>query len=119
MNIEFKGTQGEWEYEVDLDYDQGGNAIGLGPVVEVNGEVILKGITRDGTTEGCNYADVRLAAYARKLLSDLVEAAQLLRNYEKLHRSKGEEGHIKAERNKAWAEQFEATIAEALGEQEQ
>lgn len=68
---EFKGTQGEWEYEVDLDYDQGGNAIGLGPVVEVNGEVILKGITRDGTVEGCNFKDVRLAAAAPKLLKAL------------------------------------------------
>jgi hypothetical protein len=69
---EFKGTQGEWEYEVDLDYDQGGNSIGLGPVVEVNGEVILKGITRDGTVEGCNFKDVRLAAAAPDLLSALL-----------------------------------------------
>jgi hypothetical protein len=71
---EFKGTQGDWEYEVDLDYDQGGNSIGLGPVVEANGEVILKGITRDGTIEGCNFKDVRIAAAAPAmfaLLNDL------------------------------------------------
>jgi hypothetical protein len=76
---EFKGTQGEWEYEVDLDYDQGGNAIGLGPVVEVNGEVILKGITRDGTVEGCNFKDVRLAAAAPKLLEALQELEEAAR----------------------------------------
>jgi len=59
---EFKGTQGEWEYVFDIDYDQGGNAIGLGAVVEVGSEVIIKGITRDGTTDGCNVEDIQLAA---------------------------------------------------------
>ena len=61
--------------------------------------------------------DVILLRAAPDLLSDLKEAAQLLRNYEKLHREKGtEDGLIKADRNRAWAEQFEATLAKALGE---
>jgi hypothetical protein len=59
-------------------------------------------------------ANGRLIAAAPTMLSDLKEAAALLREYEKLHRAKNtEESTIKAERNKAWAEQFEATIAKA------
>jgi len=60
-------------------------------------------------------ANANLIAAAPRMLSDLVEVARLLREYEKLHRAKGEDGHIKAERNKAWAEQLEATISSARG----
>lgn len=122
MNIEFKGTPGPWEYEVDLDYDQGGNAIGLGPVVEVNGEVILKGITRNGTVEGCNFKDVRLAAAAPKLLEALKRMldldcpltgdpsrAELIEHWE----YEQSQGNGAAEDNLFAL----AVIAEALGEQ--
>lgn len=96
---EFKGTPGPWVVEV----------MPSGSVTVTAGQFFVAG-------DGCGLAreNAKLISVAPDLLSDLVEAAQLLRNYEKLHREKGtEDGLIKAERNKAWAEQFEATIAKA------
>lgn len=104
---EFKGTPGPWTvreiegafhnqkaYAIDFNEDQ---------------EQVVDYVYRK--------EDANLIAAAPDLLSDLIEAAQLLRNYEKLHREKGtEDGLIKAARNKAWAEQFEATITKATSD---
>ena len=90
--------------------ENGGRMVG---VMSKNDWVVYKAGQDRMSTEEIE-ANACLIAAAPDLLSDLVEAAQLLRNYEKLHREKGtEDGLIKADRNKAWAEQFEATINKA------
>lgn len=96
-----KHTPGPWTVVSDHDWHSG-QQYGVKDVVPLNHTI----------TE----ANANLIAAAPVMFSDLIEAAALLREYEKLHRAKGESGYIKAERNKAWAEQFEATIALAKGE---
>ena len=112
---EFKGTPGPWVAEQDIRFDsfEGEEYIAGMDVRSESGVEIIgcEGINGGGLEEQAN---AWLIAAAPNLLSDLKEAAQLLRNYEKLHRAKGtEDGLIKADRNRAWAEQFEATIAKA------
>lgn len=58
-------------------------------------------------------ANARLIAQAPTLLAYLTEAAQVVRQYERLHRAQGEE--TIADVNAALAARFEATIAAAVG----
>ena len=105
---EFKGTPGPWKIMSDSPE---------GFEIESEHESSFWAFVSYDTPEAERMANAQLIAAAPELLSDLKEAAQLLRNYEKLHRRKGTiDGFVKADRNRAWAEQFEATIAKALGE---
>lgn len=60
-----------------------------------------------------NEAIARLWCQAPTMLQDLTEAAQIVRQYERLHRAQGEE--TIADINAALAARFEATIAAAVG----
>lgn len=106
---EFKGTPGPWRVVTFQNNDE---------IHSAEGKCLADSWSYDiGSDCAVSLANAQVMAAAPELLSDLKEAAQLLRNYEKLHREKGtEDGTIKADRNRAWAEQFEATIAKALGE---
>lgn len=67
---------------------------------------------------GPNDRDLALILAAPELLSDLHNAAVLLRRYEALHRAKGTgDSTAKAEVNAGWASRFESTVARARGEQ--
>lgn len=59
------------------------------------------------------YGNARLIAQAPTMLVYLTEAAQVVRQYERLHRAQGEE--TIADVNAALAARFEATIAAAVG----
>lgn len=64
--------------------------------------------------DGREVENAKLVAAAPDLLADLAVAADTLRRYEALHRSKNTEDSLaKAEVNAALAARFEATIAKA------
>ncbi|WP_321374294.1 hypothetical protein [Pseudomonas extremaustralis] len=126
--METKHTPGPWfgrkdgKYSMEcpwsIDHEDGHNASWLPVTTEKRRTLAL--VVNDDTKRPMDFhdaemhANAKLIASAPDLLADLVVAAETLRRYEALHRTKcTAESLEKAEVNAGLAHRFEQTIAKA------
>lgn len=110
-----KHTPGPWRvdpaFPIDVEAGEGAQQICSPYCEDLRGQVCNPvGKVAHG---GEALANARLIAQAPTMLVYLTEAAQVVRQYEGLHRAQGEE--TIADVNAALAARFEATIAAAVG----
>lgn len=111
--MEVKHTPGPWyalpgRHNISIRHKTGDSSL---PMITV---ASVKGHFPECCPYGSSKANVLLILAAPDLLSDLRDAAAVLRRYESLHRAKGTtESEAKADANARLAARFETTIAKA------